>query len=927
MPATPAGAGFSRSANVKRLLLLVLAGLIFFGLPALVGLYTDWLWFVETGYTAVFATNLQTRILLGAVGFLVATLWIYGNLRLALSSLRLAAPIIWRGQEGVRIELPGRQQLLRIALGVSMLIGVPAALIAANHWLTWLTFRHAVPFNTPDPVLGHDVAFYIFTLPWIEFIRGAAVTLVVLAAIGSGAIYALGGGLGLAPVGGLVISRPAQRHLCLLTAAFLVLLAIGAWLQIPEALTSGSGLIQGATYADVTARFPAARILAAAALVGAVLAALAATRKLSWLVAGVVLYLLVSFAGNGYAAAIQRFIVAPNEQARETPYMSHNIAATRRAFALDTVEEQELSGDATLDRQDIARNAATLRNVRLWDHQPLLDTFGQLQEIRPYYDFASVDNDRYVINGEYRQVMLSGRELNSSAIPNRTWINERLTFTHGYGLTLGPVNQVTQEGLPVLYIRDLPPVATADLTVTQPSLYFAELSNDYVFVGTNALEFDYPKGEDNVTAAYAGSGGVPVDSLLKKLAFSMRFRSQQVLFSSDINNKSRVMFYRRIGERVRRIAPFLWYDSDPYLVVHEGRLFWMQDAYTWSTEYPYSTASENGINYIRNAVKIVIDAYNGTTTFYLSDPGDPLVQTYARIFPSLFRPLSEMPAGLRAHVRYPETLFGMQTRVYATYHMTNPTVFYNREDQWEVPVIDNREGQGNPMEPYYTIMKLPGQDSAEFIQMLPMTPRRKDNLSAWMIARSDGEHYGRLFVYRFPKQKVVFGPRQVVARINQDQVIAPQITLWNQQGSQVIQGTLLVIPIEESLLYIRPLYLRGEGGRIPELKRVVVAYQSNIVMETSLEAALDRLFGPGTGESIRLPTDVPPPPAIAAGAQAEAGAAEAEKPPAPRGLTGLAAEARSHYDRALAAQREGNWALYGEEIRKLGDVLQQMRSR
>jgi uncharacterized membrane protein (UPF0182 family) len=910
---------------VKRLLLVALAGLVFFGLPAFIRLYTDWLWFVETGYTAVFTTNLLTRVLLGAAGFLVAAGWLYANFRIALGSLRLAAPIVWSGQEGVRIELPGRAQLLRIALGVSILVAIPAALVAANHWLVWLTFRNAVAFNAPDPVLGRDASFYIFTLPWLEFLQGSAIALVVLAAIGSGAIYALGGGLGMAPVGGLVISRQAQRHLCLLAAAFLLLQGVGAWLSIPEALTSGSGLIQGATYADVAARFPAARILTATAAVAAILAALAATRGLTLLLVGVVLYLVVSFAGNGYAAAIQRFVVAPNEQARETPYMLHNIAATRRAFALDAVEEQELSGDATLDRSDIARNAATLRNVRLWDHQPLLDTFGQLQEIRPYYDFVSVDNDRYVINGEYRQVMLSGRELESTTIPNRTWINEHLTFTHGYGLTLGPVNQVTQEGLPVLYIKDLPPVATADLQVTQPSLYFAERSNDYVFVGTNALEFDYPKGDDNVTTAYAGTGGVPVDSLFKKLAFSIRFRAQQVLFSSDINTNSRVLFYRRIGERVRRIAPFLWYDGDPYLVVHEGRLFWMQDAYTWSTEYPYSTASDNGINYIRNAVKVVIDAYHGTTTFYMSDPADPLVQTYARIFPSLFRPLGDMPAGLREHIRYPETLFGMQTRVYATYHMDNPTVFYNREDQWEVPVINDRDGQPNPMEPYYTIMKLPGETSAEFIQMIPMTPRRKDNLAAWMIARSDGEHYGRLFVYRFPKQKVIFGPRQVVARINQDQVIAPQITLWNQQGSQVIQGTLLVIPIEESLLYIRPLYLRGEGGRIPELKRVIVAYQSNIVMETSLEAALDRLFGSGTGESIRLPTDAPPPAPIAAAPQE--GEAQAAAPAALRGLSDLAGEARSHYERALAAQREGNWALYGEEIKKLGDVLQKMRAR
>jgi uncharacterized protein len=617
--------------------------------------------------------------------------------------------------------------------------------------------------------------------------------------------------------------------------------------------------------------------------------------------------------------------VAPNEQGRETPYMRHSIAATRHGFGLEHVEERELSGDALLTREDIARNAVTLRNVRLWDHRPLLDTFGQLQEMRPYYDFASVDNDRYMINGELRQVMLSARELNSDALPNRTWINERLTFTHGYGVTLGPVNQVTQEGLPVLYIKDLPPVSSVKLPITEPSIYFGELSNDYVFVRTLAKEFDYPKGEDNVTTRYEGRGGVPVSSLLRKAMFSLRFRSQQILFSSDITSDSRVLFHRRIGERVRAIAPFLEYDQDPYLVVADGRLYWILDGYTWSSQYPYSTRAAGGVNYIRNAVKAVIDAYHGTTTFYLADPKDPMAATYQRMFPSLFRPLREMPENLRLHVRYPETLFGLQTSMYTTYHMTNPAVFYNKEDQWDIPEIENAEGQQEPIQPYYTIMKLPGSADPEFLQMVPLTPRRKDNLAAWMVARSDGEHYGRLLVFRFPKQKVVFGPRQVIGRINQDQVISPQITLWNQQGSQVIQGTLLVIPIEESLLYIRPLYLRGQGGRIPELKRVIVAYQNTIVMETTLEGALDRLFGAGTTAGMRMLTDVPGP-----GEQARTGRVEASAPAQPTAapeLGELAAAARDHYDRAVQAQRDGNWALYGEEIKKLADVLEQMRAK
>jgi uncharacterized protein len=915
--------------RIARLAVFALAVLLFFGLPSAVTLYTDWLWFGETGYRHVFTTALGARVLLGVVTFLITFGWLLLNLRVALRSLRLAGPIVWTGQQGVQIELPGKRQLGRLAIGVAAVVALPAALYGATQWLTFLSWRHAVPFGSADPVLGHDVAFYLFTLPFLEFVRGALLLLVVLAALGAGAVYALTGGLGLSPSGGVLFTRSAQRHLALLAAAFMLLLAAGAWLDIPRALTTPAGIVHGVSYTDVTARFPVARVLVAVSLLGAGLAVLAAFRGMAPLFLAAGLYLLVSLGGGAYAAGIQRFVVAPNELDRETPYIQHNVAATRRAFGLENVEERELTGDAVLTRADIQRNAATLRNVRLWDHRPLLDTFGQLQEIRPYYDFVSVDNDRYVINGEYRQVMLSARELNSTALPNRNWINERLAFTHGYGLTLGPVNQVTQEGLPVLFMGDLPLVSTVDLAVKDPSVYFGELSNEYVFVRTRAREFHYPRGEDNVTTTYSGSGGVPVNSIWRKAALAMRFRAQQIFFSNDITNESRVLFHRRIGERVRMIAPFLWYDEDPYLVVTEGRLVWLQDAYTYTDQYPYSTPTANDVNYIRNAVKVAVDAYDGTTTFYLADPKDPIATTYQRIFPSLFRPMSEMPADLRRHVRYPEALFSIQTGMYTTFHMTNPAVFYNKEDQWDVPAIEGTETQPERMEPYYTVMKLPGEEDAEFIQMVPLTPRRKDNLAAWMVARSDGEHYGRLFVYRFPKQKVVFGPRQVVARINQDQVISPQITLWNQQGSQVIQGTLLVIPLEESLLYIRPLYLRSAGGRIPELKRVIVAYQNQIVMDTSLEAGLDRLFGAGATAGMRLPTDVPGPVRTEGAAAAPAPGSEAPPPPpaAPsEQIRVLATQARDHYQRALDAQRQGNWALYGEEIKRLGDVLEKMEA-
>jgi uncharacterized membrane protein (UPF0182 family) len=544
--------------------------------------------------------------------------------------------------------------------------------------------------------------------------------------------------------------------------------------------------------------------------------------------------------------------------------------------------------------------------------------------IRTYYDFVSVDNDRYRIDGSLRQIMLSPRELNTASLPNRTWVNDRLTFTHGYGLTLGPVNQVTGEGLPVLLIGNLPLETTPELPVSEPSLYFGELSNDYVIVRTGTQEFHYPRGEGNVFTQYDGRGGLPIGSMWRKLVFALRFGAYQILLSNDINSESRILFLRNIRERVQKLAPFLAFDRDPYLVVADGRLYWMYDAYTTSARYPYSTPS-GGLNYIRNAVKIVIDAYHGTTTVYLADANDPIAATYARVFPGLFAPLDQMPASLREHVRYPEDIFAIQAAVFATYHMTQPAVFYNREDQWEIPVIDDT-GESGPMQPYYTIMRLPGESQPEFIQMLPLTPRNRDNLSAWLAARSDGEHYGTLRVFQFPKQKVIFGPRQVVARISQDQAISPQITLWNQQGSQVIWGTLMVIPIEESLIYVRPLYLRASGGRIPELTRVIVAYQNQIVMEQTLEAGLARLFGGSLprGADVQLTRGAAP----GSSPEAAPAATPAAGQPVPAGtdqFAGLAAEARGHYDRAIEAQRSGDWAKYGEELRMLGEVLAKMR--
>jgi uncharacterized membrane protein (UPF0182 family) len=913
---------------------------LLFVVPSAVGYYTDWLWFRELGYDSVFLRTINAQFTVFIATFVAVFSYIYLNMRLAGRTLVRPHIVLGRGVDGQQIAFDSRR-LPRIALWIALIVALAIGLSGANDWLTWLSAFHAVPFGDRDPLFGRDVGFYVFKLPVLQIVRQQAMIATVLTLIGCGLLYVFSGsfviesryGVGLWPRVRLIPA--ARRHLGILVAIVFVLMAWGAWLELPRMLLSPAPATAtvafGASYTDVHAGFPFLRATFVVLLVGAGLAVWYGFSRRTWpLGVAIALYFTVSIAGGIYAALLQRLIVTPNEQDREQKFIVHNIAATRRAYALDRVEERELMGDATLTPQDIIGNAGTIENVRLWDHQPLLQTFAQIQEIRTYYDFINVDNDRYTIDGKYRQVMLSARELNPESIQNRSWVNERLFFTHGYGLTLGPVNQVTTQGLPVLYIRDLPPVSTVNLRVDQPSIYFGELSNSYVLVRTRQPEFHYPRGEDNETTYYEGTGGVPIGGFLRRLMFAIKFANSDILVTGQLTPESRIMFHRRIADRVRILAPFLSFDSDPYPVVSDGQIFWIQDAYTSTTNYPYSTpysCPAGTCNYIRNSVKIVVDAFNGTTTMYLAEPEDPLALTIAKIFPGMLRPLAAMPADLRQHVRYPEDIFDIQSRAFATYHMTNPLVFYNKEDQWQVPALES-ERKATPMRPYYTMMRLPGETRTEFIQMLPFTPRLKDNLSAWMVARSDGAQYGRLVVFQFPKQKIVYGPKQIVGLISQDQIISPAITLWNQQGSQVIWGTLLVIPINESLIYVRPLYLRSSEGRIPELKRVVVAYQSRIVMAETMNQALGQIFGPAvtaglspdrlessatsvikTSPEPAVPevTDVPPPPAEPTFAE-------------------LLDEAIAHRDRAEKALRDGNLGLYGEEMRKVGELLDKMKT-
>jgi uncharacterized membrane protein (UPF0182 family) len=706
--------------------------------------------------------------------------------------------------------------------------------------------------------------------------------------------------------------------------AFLfVIVAARIWLVgLPELLYSTSGPLAGVSYTDQYAERPGLHVTAFAALAAAALLIVSARRGrlLRGATFAVVGFAVVSMLARGiYPAALQRLVVEPTELTRERPFLVHHIALTRRAWNLDRVERRALSGAATITLDDIRASAGTIGNVRLWDDEPLLQTFGQLQEIRTYYDFVAVDDDRYWIDGRYRQVLLSPRELNPDSLPTRTFINEHLTFTHGMGLTLAPVNEATRQGLPVLLIKDLPPRSEVDLDVTRPQIYYGELTRNHVFVDTRQQEFDYPAGEENVFTKYEGAGGVPMGGPLRRVVFAAYLGSLKVLLSGDMTADTRVLYHRSIAERASRALPFLRFDPDPYLVIREnGHLVWMLDAYTHTDRFPYAARLTDGTNYMRNSVKVAIDAYDGTVEAYVADAEDPILRTYQRIFPGVLRPLDQMPEDVRRHIRYPTELYRVQMAFYTIYHMDDPEELYHREDQWQIPAMDPHATDAPFMR--RIVMRLPDEEREEFILMTPFNPRQKDNLTAWVVARSDAPNYGQLVEYRFPRQSLVFGPRQIVNRINQDTEISRQLSLWDQRGSEVIRGQLMVIPIGEALIYVQPIYLRAEGGRIPELKRVVVAYENSVVMEETLDQGLERIFG-GRGDlrmtSVEVPPEVdeegspPAPPPLPAAAAAEGGRSPARV-------------ARDHYERAMAAQREGDWARYGEEIRRLGEALEEL---
>ncbi|NUO62614.1 MAG: UPF0182 family protein [Gemmatimonadaceae bacterium] len=895
---------------------------LFLVLPVVATRLSDWLWYREIGFERVFFTKIVAQWTLGLPAGLVAFAVLYASARIAAAgsttrALATRMSDIYERSGITDVARSGLDRAVRyLSATIAVLVSLVFGLAIAAQWRTILQYWYRTPFGTVDPVFGRDVGYYIFTLPVIELVTGAAIWLIVLAMLAALPFH-LSRAPGRRNRWRPVLGRRGEAQLAALAALLLIVMAVRIHFAGIPGLLFGEHLpLTGASYVDLHVRIPALHVLSVAALVGGALIVWGAARQRLVATAGrvVVGYLVVAVLAAAVPALVQRLAVQPNELAREMPQIVDHIRATRQAWGIDGVEPAELGTAMPLTAELVARNRATIDNVRLWDREPLLQTFGQIQSIRTYYDFVSVDDDRYRLGGQLRQVLLSPRELDTQSLPTRGFINEHLTYTHGMGLALGPSNAVTAEGLPVLFIKDLPPASSVDVRVTRPQIYYGELSNDFVLAPSRQREFDFPSGEGDaaVYSQYDGRGGVPVSSFLHRLLFAVRFGSLNILLSRDLTSATRILYYRDVRERARRALPFVLFDRDPYLVIGaDGRLSWMLDAYTATDHYPYARGVAGGVNYMRNSVKVVIDAYDGSVAAYRVDDRDPMVRTIDRMYPGLLRPFASMPADLRAHVRYPEDLFRLQTQLYATYHMVNPETFYHREDEWQIPggagtagpIGDPRRGEGEAFL-RHMVMRLPGETEPEFILMRPFTPRQKDNLAAWMVARNDGAHYGELAVYRFPRQRLVFGPNQVVNRINQDTEVSRQVTLWDQRGSEVLRGELLVLPVEGSLIYVQPIYLRAQGGRIPELKRVVAVHEGRVSMGESLDDALSALYERGATAE---------PPALRLPETAVTGETAA-----------LLRQAREHYDRARAAQRADDWATYGEEMRRLGDVLREL---
>lgn len=891
---------------------LLLTGLIIFLIIVFAFVsrfYVPFIWLQAVGYSSVFWKILTTQFLVALFFTVLFFVLSYINFNYA----RLYIPVLrvdYSPQEGERPEtqfyrsLQSLQLSKKLVLGFSLVVSIFMGISESVNWEKILVCLNRVSMGVTDPVFGKDVGFYLFTLPFLDYFRswlsyaiGLILLIIVLVYFVKRTIRYESRKISIDP--------PVKFHISLLLGIYLLLQAAYFWVNSHKIMYSTQGAVYGAGYTDIHVNLLAFKISIILSLFAAIIVFVYSRKEdirlpiISIVAALVVYLLLVGF----LPGIVQRVTVSPNELDRERPYLTNEIELTRMAFGLDQITEKDFPFQGQLSYEDIENNLETINNIRLWDWRPLEQTFNQIQAIRLYYEFFGVDIDRYYLNGNYQQVMISARELNNKKLAQeaQTWVNERLTFTHGYGSVMTPVNRVESDGLPYLSIKDIPPVSSVDLHITRPEIYYGEMMEDYVIVNTENREFDYPKGNENVYTHYQGNGGIPISSIWHRILFALQFKDVNILLTGSFTPESRIMLYRNVIDRAIKVAPFLVYDRDPYIVIsNDGRLYWIQDAYTISKYFPYSRPYSEMFNYIRNSVKVVADAYNGSIDFYIVESNDPIIRVYEKIFPHLFKPVDIMPEDLRQHIRYPVDLFKVQSEMFSTYHMQNPDVFYNKEDYWNIP-NEIYATEEIVLEPYYLIAKLPGFQKEEFILITPFTPTNKNNMIAWLAARNDGEEYGKMLVYKFPKDKLIYGPMQLEALIDQDSEISQQITLWSQSGSTVIRGNLLAIPLEDSVLYAEPLYLRAEKGEIPQLRRVIVSDGINLTMDVNLDRALRKLFDRPMEEKVKTVL--------------EDG----------KTLNNLIENALQYYLEAKNALKDGDWVLYGKNLNQLEEVLQSLQ--
>lgn len=916
-------------------------------------IYTDWLWFKELNFektfTIMFLSNFILRLVVGAIFAVLIYLNLHFTKKPIINHIKIRSnnqvENLFGEERNQIFDWLNKKRLNLIYLIASLIFGFLFSSISSESWKMVLKFLNKTDFNTLDPIFNNDISFYVFSLPFYTFLREMGMVVVVISLILIGAIYIVLTGIHSVSEISSKLSSRAKKHISVLIFVFLLFKAWDYRLKMFSILFSPTGVVFGAGYTDVNANLLGYKVL----LVTVIFVALAVLYSLfknnyKPLVWGIGAWIILSIIFTGvYPAFIQQYRVEPNEINREEEYIANNIEMTLNAYGLNDVKTKDFElSEGELSYQELMEYETVVNNIRLWDNRPLQDTYNQLQALRQYYTFQDIDIDRYQLGDDYTQVMLGARELDQDALASQaqTWVNKTLKYTHGLGVTMSPTGEVRDNGQPEFIIQDIPPKTNnQNINLDNSSIYYGEKTDNYVIVNTDETEFHYPMGSENVYTQYEGTGGVGLSNILRKSIYALRFNTMKILLSDDINDQSQIMYERNIHQRVRKAAPFLKYDSDPYIVNADGRLFWIYDAYTTTGLYPYSQPyNNNRDNYVRNSIKVVVDAYNGSLDYYIVDDSDPIAQTYSKIFDDLFKSFDQMPESIRDHIRYPQDLFKIQSQIYSTYHMQDPVVYYNREDVWAIPQ-ENYQGSTIPVEPYYIMNQLPDEEKAEFILMTPFTPSNRNNMIAWMAARNDGDNYGELFAYRFPKDQLVYGPSQIESRIDQESEISQLLTLWSQRGSNVIRGNLLVIPVNNSVLYVEPIFLQAENGGIPELRRVIVAYKNKIIMRENLELALEAMFEEGAGLSVpeedveelqeETGLDVED-----AGIDADGQAAqdrEEEQPAddsdidlmsASRGE--LISEAQNLYNQAEEALQNGDFAAYGETISKLGEILNQL---